>query len=499
MTTAVDQSATEAPAINRRALEFLQLEELAPSKYNPAGRMKAAEVEELADSIRKHGVMQAILVRPIKGKKPFEIVAGHRRFAGALLAGLTEIPATVRKLSDQEALELQLVENVQRLDLHPLEEANGYYQLSRLPGYDVAKIAARVGRSPKYIYDRIKLLALTKEAQKAFLEGEFTAGHAILLARLTPADQKRAMDKYADALFTYEEAGLFSTGGKHGDSFKATSVREFQNWVDNNVRLDVAAKDLPDLFPETHAALTQAETAADKIVPITHESRLEGGDRGAARIYLDETWHRADGQLKSKKCDRSALGVVVVGDGRGETFRVCVDHACTIHFPPKPKVKSGSAQKASNSAAAARKNNERQRWQKAIPALVEAIAAKVKQASATPQGPLGKMLLTALRSGYHRPGAAAGERLVPPGRTAEDLVRHLAMSKLAVFAFDFYERTRFTAVAKALGVDPNKHLEKKPEKVQTSAPAAAAKKGKAKVARAKRPVARKSKKKAGRR
>ena len=188
-----------------------------PSPTNPRKHYDKAQLEELAESIKKHGILQPVLLRPWpKGRKApagypsqrptcFELVAGERRFRAAALAGLQNVPSLVRDMTDAEVLEIQLVENLQRSDLHPLEEAEGYRQLVAAK-YDVARIAERVGRSPKYVYDRIKLLDLTKEAQQAFLEGEFTAGHAVILARLKPADQKRAMD-------TNERDGLFRTEG----------------------------------------------------------------------------------------------------------------------------------------------------------------------------------------------------------------------------------------------------------------------------------------------
>jgi len=171
---------------------LLYLELIVPSSTNPRREANSASLDELTESIRAHGVLQPILVRPFDGPG-YKIVAGHRRAEAARRAGFLQIPAVIRDLSDEEALELQVVENLQRSDLHPLEEAEGYRQLMATKHYDVARIAERVGRSIKYVYDRVKLLSLTKRAQVLFLDGKITAGHAVILAGLKPQDQERCI------------------------------------------------------------------------------------------------------------------------------------------------------------------------------------------------------------------------------------------------------------------------------------------------------------------
>jgi ParB/RepB/Spo0J family partition protein len=481
------------------------IEDLQPSKMNPAARMKLDAADDFVESIRKHGVMQPILIRPIKGKKPFEIVAGHRRFAGARLAGLEEIPAIARPLSDEEALELQLVENVQRLDLHPLDEANGYWQLSRLPGYDVAKIAARVGRSEKYIYDRIKLLSLTKEAQAAFLAERFTSGHAILLARLSPADQKRALDPDAKALFQPEHPSFLPDEEPEEDPTKAVSVREFEAWINDHVRFNPAANDLPELFPETAAALSQAKDAEEKIVPITYEHYIQQEARSESRTYGPRSWERADGQRKSKTCEHAVTGVIAVGAGRGEAFKICIHKGCPTHWPAARAKKSGTNQsdlvrdhreKMKAMARQKREEEERKKWIKALPAIRKAIVERVKKASGSGRGALVTILARELMP--NRLDHAEAAKLVPAVRTAEDFLRLLAVYVINDQVGDYWVRERFSENAKTLGLDLNPILAD-PEAVQTSAPTAAKKaraKSKAKP-RAKAKVAAAWKNKAG--
>lgn len=149
-------------------------------------------IEELAKGIGDHGVLQPIVVRP-KGKR-FEIVFGARRFRASKLAKLTTIPATIRELDDAKALELQIIENSQREDVHPLEEADGYQTLHQKHGYTVDEISAKVGKPTTYIYARLKLTTLIPEARNAFFDGRLTPATALLIARIPHADlQKKAL------------------------------------------------------------------------------------------------------------------------------------------------------------------------------------------------------------------------------------------------------------------------------------------------------------------
>jgi ParB/RepB/Spo0J family partition protein len=154
------------------------------------------KLHELADSIREHGVVEPILVRP-KGDR-FEIVFGARRFRASKLAEQTTIPAIVRVMEDVDALETTVIENLQRADVHPLEEAEGYEQLleQKDRAYTVDDLAAKVGKSKAYVYARLKLLALCKEAREAFYGGKLTASTALLVARIpVPELQKKALEE----------------------------------------------------------------------------------------------------------------------------------------------------------------------------------------------------------------------------------------------------------------------------------------------------------------
>lgn len=163
----------------------VSLDNITPSKSNPRKSFKG--IDELAASVKVHGVISPLLVRPaldIKLGTPYELVAGERRWRAAKKAGVRHVPAIVRELSDKEVLEIQVVENVQRADVHPLEEADGYEVLLEKHGYDVDGIAGKIGKSKAYVYARLKLAALAPYPRKAFLEDRLSASVALLIARI---------------------------------------------------------------------------------------------------------------------------------------------------------------------------------------------------------------------------------------------------------------------------------------------------------------------------
>lgn len=340
------------------------------SKTNPRRSMDKHALEELAGSIVRHGILQPLLVRPLpptsqEGEEVelFELVAGHRRLEAARLARLEEVPVMVRALSDIEVLEVQLVENLQRADLHPLEEAEGYRQLTAVAKYDVARIAEKIGRSPKYVYDRLKLLALTKEAKAAFLEDRITAGHAILLARLDPADQARALSPKSEAVFQTEHLLWHPEEEREGPALKTRSVRELQGWIDQHVRFDVTAPD-PMLFPKTAEEIGREK----KFVPISFGSFVHPEARDG-RTFMSKAWKRADGEKGSKVCEHATLGVVAVGPGRGDAFSVCVSkEKCTVHWGKeiRARAKRAAAPKRAQGAPAAASKKEDQAKEAAL-------------------------------------------------------------------------------------------------------------------------------------
>src|SRR6266481_4376171 len=162
MSTTMVASEVKAVPLVISSIQDIPLEKIRESTTNPRTQFDQSKLAELAENIRQHGVLQPILVRPLpKGAADtYELVAGARRYRASKLAGRESIPATVRELTDAQALELQVIENVQRVDVHPLDEAEGYAALVELQPdtYTVESIAARVGRSPAYVSGRLRLI-----------------------------------------------------------------------------------------------------------------------------------------------------------------------------------------------------------------------------------------------------------------------------------------------------------------------------------------------------
>jgi len=173
---------------------FCPLEAIRPSPYQP--RLKRDEgLEELAASVKEKGVLQPLLVREIT-PGIYELVAGERRFRAAQMAGLERVPVIVRDLSPQEALEIALIENLQREDLNPIEEARGYERLIKEFGLTQEEIARKVGRDRSTIANALRLLKLPEDIQEDVLEGRLTAGHARALLSLSdPRLMRRVRDE----------------------------------------------------------------------------------------------------------------------------------------------------------------------------------------------------------------------------------------------------------------------------------------------------------------
>jgi ParB/RepB/Spo0J family partition protein len=182
------------------AAALLPLDSIYQSPTNPRKHFDAAKLSELAISIKEHGVLQPILVRAwqvgmanptqrpmVEMMSTYEIVCGERRWRASQIAGSTTILAIVRELTDKQVLELQVVENLQREDVHPLEEAEGYERLMKYHDYTADSLGDKIGKSRAYIYARIKLLALVPPARDLFFEGKLTASTALLIARIPGA------------------------------------------------------------------------------------------------------------------------------------------------------------------------------------------------------------------------------------------------------------------------------------------------------------------------
>ncbi|MBK3496812.1 ParB/RepB/Spo0J family partition protein [Viridibacillus sp. YIM B01967] len=163
-------------------IEHLALKDLHVNPYQPRKVFDEAAIEELAISIKEHGVLQPIIAR--KRGNYYEIVVGERRFRASGIAGLTEIPAVVREMNDQQMMELAILENLQREDLTPIEEAEAYYNLMENLSLTQEQLAARLGKSRPHIANHVRLLSLPEEVRNLLTEGKITMGHGRALLGL---------------------------------------------------------------------------------------------------------------------------------------------------------------------------------------------------------------------------------------------------------------------------------------------------------------------------
>lgn len=181
------QDESEIVTSSRQQQRKAPVEFLRPNPHNPRRDFADADLDELSNSIREKGILQPIVVRSIAGDL-YEIIAGERRWRAAQKAGLHEVPIVLVAASDQEALELAIIENVQRADLNPLEEASGYERLVNEYGYSHSDIAKTIGKSRSHVANMTRLVRLPEKTKQLLSEGKITAGHARALLSVAEPD-----------------------------------------------------------------------------------------------------------------------------------------------------------------------------------------------------------------------------------------------------------------------------------------------------------------------
>lgn len=303
------QERAETPA----AFFMIAVAQIAPSPSNPRKHFAQADLEELAASIREQGIQQPILVRKAaapaavhevmddllrekKSAAKYEIVTGERRWRAAQLAKLESVPCIVRELDDRAVLEAQIAENLQRKDISPLEEGHAYRAWLAAEGerrkanggerVTVDDLAARIGKSRRYVYDKLQLLDLGEAATKALEKGEITAAHASELVRLKPEVQKRAME----AIWSGEVDG----------------TRSLRTWIACERVKEEPEEDPRVVRPEKDPRKALAVRAATR-TSTTHEFSL-------AKSTQLEAWNRI-----------SSVGAIFTGKLRGILYEYGVE------------------------------------------------------------------------------------------------------------------------------------------------------------------------------
>jgi ParB family chromosome partitioning protein len=362
----------------------LPLNVLSESTTNPRHIFEDAALKELADSIRTQGILSPLLVRPLTGQS-FEIVAGARRYRAAQMAEAATVPVRIVNLTDAEALEAQLIENLQRRDVHPMEEAQGFRALLNLeePKYSIEQISARTGKTPAFVASRLKLTELAPVVVEAFYREEIGVGHALLLAKLQPDKQEQAL------------AACFKEDWNNGDR-KAKRlllpVRNLQFWIEHNIllilkqapfnkrdaQLIAAAGSCVDCPKRTgHNKLLFADVREDACTdPTCYAAKLEahvqkqiaakpelvqistayGQQQEGSKIvtrskYFEIRPDKPDTPEKAKwpefkTCRYTTEAIVSDGIDKGEMRKVCTQADCPVHHPKKQPTKADANFKA---------------------------------------------------------------------------------------------------------------------------------------------------------
>lgn len=197
------------------SLTQVPLAKLRPSPYQPRTHFDEAAIAELAASIREQGVVQPVVVRRVG--KQYELVVGERRLRAARQAGLEALPAVVRELSDEEAAKITLIENIQREDLNPIDEAQALRHLAKQLGQTHEQVADQVGRARATVTNLLRLLELHPDVQQLVREGRLSMGHARVLVPLAPAKQKELARAIAKHGLSVRQAERLAKGGKRKD------------------------------------------------------------------------------------------------------------------------------------------------------------------------------------------------------------------------------------------------------------------------------------------
>ena len=253
----------------------VRISEIEPNRSQPRKKFDGEALEQLAASIREHGVLQPLMVRPMAGSEGYQLVAGERRWRAARMAGLSEVPVIVRKLDDREVMEVALVENLQREDLNPIEEAEGYQQLMEVHGLTQEEAAERVGRSRPAVANALRLLNLPAGVREMVRDGRLSQGHARTILSLEDSED---MTRLADEIVK-----------------KNLSVRNVEKLVKNLRKAAVApqqAAKLPGLLAgEVERGLSEVLGRKVRVV--------EGKNKGILEIefYGDEDLRQLSTQL----------------------------------------------------------------------------------------------------------------------------------------------------------------------------------------------------------
>jgi ParB family transcriptional regulator, chromosome partitioning protein len=261
-----DLSAEPAAVSESRAQRRIPIEHLRANALNPRKSFEDGDLEELAESIRKRGVLQPIIVRKHSvSETDYEIVAGERRWRAAQMAGLFDVPVTIVEATDRQALEIAIVENVQRTDLNAIDEALGYQRLCTEFGYSHGDLAKEIGKSRSHVANTLRLLNLPPEARRLLAEGRISAGHARTL--LGTDDAETLAKRIAEDSLSVRQA--------------EQAARSRRRKPDDNVGLEYKGADLTSLSGDlsrqlgVSVSITASRRGARCVITLTTSDQLD--------------------------------------------------------------------------------------------------------------------------------------------------------------------------------------------------------------------------------
>jgi ParB family chromosome partitioning protein len=239
--------------VNTDQIKFIKLTDLQRGKYQPRMQMKEVELQELSESIKQQGIMQPLLIRQISEGK-YEIIAGERRFRAAGMAGLETVPALIKDVDDQTAAAMALIENMQRQDLNPLEEADGLVRLISDFGFTHEQAAKVVGKSRSAVTNLLRLTLLSKPVQTLLMAGDINMGHARAMLNVPTARQIGLAQRVAAQGLSVRETEklanqIIQSSKKNPDAIEKVKIvkvdpdiRGLQNRLSDLIGLDVEIK-----------------------------------------------------------------------------------------------------------------------------------------------------------------------------------------------------------------------------------------------------------------
>lgn len=213
------------PIINTEGTIKIPVANIKPNKYQSREKFDESQLKTLADSILEHGLAQPITVRPSNENGTYELVMGERRWRAAILAGLSEIPAIIKPLSEKECFVISLIENLQRSDLNPIEEAKGYKRLMAEFNLTQDDLAKTLGKSRSTVANITRLLSLPQNIQDAISEGKITEGHARAIASIDdPLKQRMLLERIINQQLTVRDVEKISKNSKKSKSKKDSNI-----------------------------------------------------------------------------------------------------------------------------------------------------------------------------------------------------------------------------------------------------------------------------------